>query len=431
MATTFRFASFCALVSLFAACGGDDGDVLDGGVDGAPPVGDAAPPGDVVTAGDALPPGCTSVTELPAAVETSVTVGPGCVIAHQVAIRNSAVLTVQPGTKVLMKSGGYFDIGSFTGGGALVAVGTAAAPITFTSAAATPQAGDWQCLFFGTGSTDSELSFVNLSHGGALCKVDGSGDNLATVIIRGGIRGFSNSAVTDSLSHGIKIENKAGVRAFANNTFARNGAGGEPSLWVAANEVVTLKTPNTFMDPDDYIRVDSTFSAGTSGTWLAQTVPLRATSLAINDMAQITFAAGLKLQMAGGTIEVFRGNLVSEGTPEAPVLITSGNPNPMPGDWGCIWYSSVQGTPALRNTVIEYAGSGMGCSGANYKMAVVLQDSVQIMGTTIRKIAGGGIRSGAACEVVLPWCAGVTFQELMTEALQCGPGGNMSLNCPP
>ncbi len=65
-----------------------------------------------------------------------------------------ATLTIEPGVVVRFKKGGYFKIEEFSSAtpatGALIANGTAAKPIRFTSAEAAPAIGDWIGLTFGS-----------------------------------------------------------------------------------------------------------------------------------------------------------------------------------------------------------------------------------------------------------------------------------------
>lgn len=62
-------------------------------------------------------------------------------------------LTIEPGVTLRFEPDGDFEVEHFSGTapatGALVAIGTAAAPITFTSAAVAPAAGDWVGITFG------------------------------------------------------------------------------------------------------------------------------------------------------------------------------------------------------------------------------------------------------------------------------------------
>lgn len=83
-------------------------------------------------------------------------------------------LTIEPGTTIQMFPGTAFDVEFVSSeqpaSGAVIAEGTADAPITFTSSAAVPAAGDWQGLQFG-GVADASNSFrhVRLEYTGADC----------------------------------------------------------------------------------------------------------------------------------------------------------------------------------------------------------------------------------------------------------------------
>jgi hypothetical protein len=69
------------------------------------------------------------------------------------AVTGVATLTIEPGVTVRFPAGGTMNIDATSGvdpaHGALIAIGTAAEPIVFTSDAATPAAGDWLGLGFG------------------------------------------------------------------------------------------------------------------------------------------------------------------------------------------------------------------------------------------------------------------------------------------
>lgn len=69
------------------------------------------------------------------------------------AVTGVATLTIEPGVTLKFHPGGRLRIDTTTGGatpakGALIAVGTAARPIVFTSVAAAPVAGAWQGIWF-------------------------------------------------------------------------------------------------------------------------------------------------------------------------------------------------------------------------------------------------------------------------------------------
>jgi hypothetical protein len=83
-------------------------------------------------------------------------------------------LTIEAGTTVKMHPGTGFEIehytGEFTASGAVVAHGTAAEPIVFTSAADVPAAGDWRGLSFGgVARTENSFQHVRIEYSGAWC----------------------------------------------------------------------------------------------------------------------------------------------------------------------------------------------------------------------------------------------------------------------
>ena len=85
-----------------------------------------------------------------------------------------AVLTVEPGTTILMEPAGFLSVAGSGDNAALVAVGTAAEPITFTSAALDPAPGDWQCVRIGADSSATDIRFTTFEYGGAPCAATGA-----------------------------------------------------------------------------------------------------------------------------------------------------------------------------------------------------------------------------------------------------------------
>jgi parallel beta-helix repeat protein len=78
------------------------------------------------------------------------------------------VVDIAPGATLTFASGVDLFVGYGSYGG-LTAIGTATAPITFTSSKATPSAGDWNGIWFGSNCEDSYtvLTYAEVSYGGA------------------------------------------------------------------------------------------------------------------------------------------------------------------------------------------------------------------------------------------------------------------------
>jgi hypothetical protein len=85
-----------------------------------------------------------------------------------------ATLTVEPGVTMKFEPQAQLRIQAFTGtdpaNAAIVAVGTAAKPIVFTSAAPAPKAGDWNGLWFGGAlEPTNRLDYVHIEYAGYDC----------------------------------------------------------------------------------------------------------------------------------------------------------------------------------------------------------------------------------------------------------------------
>lgn len=84
------------------------------------------------------------------------------------------ILTIEPGVTLKFLKGSALEIehytGEFSAPAAIVAVGTADQPITFTSAEPTPNAGDWRGLWFGgIARAENRLEHVRIDYTGADC----------------------------------------------------------------------------------------------------------------------------------------------------------------------------------------------------------------------------------------------------------------------
>jgi hypothetical protein len=158
-----------------------------------------------------------------------------------------ATLTIEPGVTVRFQKNGYFEVEQFSSStaaasGALVAQGTAAQPIVFTSAEAMPAPGDWIGLSFGSIPAASDaLDHVTVAYagkatsGGSLSCDSGAADGVAAdtgfseaAISFLGARPagavITNSSVLHSAHHGINSGWTGSAIDFtASNTFSDLG----------------------------------------------------------------------------------------------------------------------------------------------------------------------------------------------------------------
>jgi hypothetical protein len=118
-----------------------------------------------------------------------------------------------------------------------------------------------------------------------------------------------------------------------------------------------------------------------------------------------------------GTIDAFNANFNIEGTEADPVVFTSAQKEPKPGDWGCLLYSYSDVTPRIDHAIFEYAGSGRGCLGSSTKAAVIAPNSSNITNTIFRYIDGVGISTRFECNVDA-WCQN-QFIEVASGPFEC------------
>jgi Big-like domain-containing protein len=141
-------------------------------------------------------------------------------------------LTLRPGTEVRFAADRILSIGN-QGPAALIAIGTAEAPIRFVPDSATPTKGHWRGLHFWNAS-GSQLDHVIVTHAGAT----GTSYTYSNVNVHQEIGAFlTNSTLSDSLGCGVTrsdgnrpdttVVTTNFTLATYNNTFVNNDAGAQ------------------------------------------------------------------------------------------------------------------------------------------------------------------------------------------------------------
>lgn len=269
------------------------------------------------------------------------------------------VLTLEPGVMLRFNSSSWLQIGS-GGGGGLVAVGTAASPIVFESTNEEGEPGSWRGIVFGRNArAGGRLVDAVVRHGGQR-ELDVGG----CITVRGG----------DDADRPITIERttveqceQACVAAtegeFVFTSFTGNDLRDAPAgLHLSAAAAGSITTPQRY----DGVRLnriaDSVLSRHAS--WSAQPVPWvvrgvvqvegpSAPILTINAGTEVRFDDGAML--AAG-LEA-PGGLVVGGSAPAPVIFTSAQSVPAPGNWHGIFLGPMveEGT-RLDFLDLSYAG---------------------------------------------------------------------------
>jgi hypothetical protein len=181
--------------------------------------------------------------------------------------------------------------------------------------------------------------------------------------------------ISGSRSNGIHLIDGAGFSA-ASTDLTINGAASYPvSLWSSAVGTLpagdyTGNTSDEILIPaNEHIRWDTTmrnrgvpYHIGNDGTF----GDFRVMSGDENAPALLTIEPGVTLRFKrDGIFKVEHfiydgpasGALIAVGTADAPITLTSAEPNPAPGDWYGLWFTSdFDPRNRLEHVIIEYAG---------------------------------------------------------------------------
>jgi hypothetical protein len=283
------------------------------------------------------------------------------VVTAEIAVWEGGSLTIEPGCIVKFDKGASIGCG-WTTEGTIIAAGTAAHPILFTSNDPVPTRGDWRGLGFYEG-TQPETHF-------SYCTIDyaGEDDAQAVYVAWGGVLRMDHSTIRNSAGRGIYYEHAGHVEQFSNNTIT--DCAGYP-LALDPEYVRYLGTGNDYTGNAPGHDAIEIYYGGveTSGTWRNQGVPYRVTEgsevwVGTTETAIIlTIEAGTTIEFeadAGMTIgNIVQAGLIAEGTVTDPITFTSAASSPQPGAWRQIWIAgeSVDAQTRLSHCVIEYGGS--------------------------------------------------------------------------
>lgn len=299
-------------------------------------------------------------------------------LSNRITIEPGGQFTAEPGACIygLTKDASVYSYGKVT------AVGTKKNPITFTSGMPSPAPGDWNGLFISRSSADgSVLQYCNFSYAGSynygnLALGDQYADKPLTDILIEHCT-FSNSKY-DGLKLFFRSEATVHNCNFINNVscamnawecpiageYSGNAGSGNGlnSLVFDTNGSDLASSPDTVLEKNAigyYFNKWITIPKGASLTLEAGAVADYVSGIGF-DGGKLVLKSGSRLKMAkGSSIRVNNGGLlISSGTKKSPVLITSAEKSPNPGDWGGIcFYSASSASCSLVSTIVEYGGA--------------------------------------------------------------------------
>jgi subtilase family serine protease len=287
-------------------------------------------------------------------------------------------LNLGPGTLFRMAPGAFFAVS-----GTLLAPGTEQAPIILTAdkddtaggdsqhdgmlGASAPAKGDWESLIFGPGSDASVLTYTEVRYAGMTAP--GNRDFRNAIDINGTAKPtLRNILIRNAASHGVRVDASDPVLENIDVRFAD----GVPFFFgLAANPVVRGLTGSE--NGTEGIWINGGTLTDTVRRWDLVSMPYLLTGdLRISNTASLTLGPGVILKMAPAAWIADNGRFITEGTLEAPVVITSqkddsaggdtfhdgstGSAAPDPGDWEAIYFETGSNGSVLSYTDIRYGG---------------------------------------------------------------------------
>jgi hypothetical protein len=349
-------------------------------------------------------------------------------ITRNINVNGNATLTIQPGVVLRFAPDTLLSIG-YSGAAKLVATGTAASPITFTSSSASPGAGDWAGVqLWSNTMSGTSLGYVKLDYCGSkgdACVV-GTGVKSGRVTIDHAIIAHVGAG-----SDGILEKDVDSSFAIASCTFSDIPS--TPTQQYA----ISLYAPS-------FAGIDSTNAFNGSpvqlmGGTIASNTTWRniGTPVMVSADVKIGGAAKPTLTLAAGSVFEFAadvgislgysaaGSLNIAGTATSNVVLTSAAGTPGAGDWNGIilWSNS---SAKITYATISYAGSTTASSSYGAVSLVSNDDSLEIRNSTISHSAeyGVGIPCKSTATVVN---VGNTFTSNALGDVGPGPSG---VGCP-
>jgi len=268
-------------------------------------------------------------------------------------VDNNSVLTIQPGTVIKFATGASLTIG-YTNNATLIALGTSAKPIIFTSSALAPAAGAWKGLILYPNTlNNTSLAYCNIQYAG-------SNSDVAALNLIGCDISVNNCTISNSGSFGILAyyqNSHGGFVTFTNNAITNTVKYG---LEIDAEELGSIGTGNTFTSTKG-VHLSGNYTNTTAHTWKNLGVPyIISNELDID--GNLTIEAGTTFKFdANGSISVgYYGSttFIADGTSASPITFTSSAATPTAGAWSSItFYENTQTNSKMNFCIVDYAGA--------------------------------------------------------------------------
>lgn len=300
------------------------------------------------------------------------------VVTSSITVAAGKTLTIQPGVLVKFNSDKYMQAY-----GQILAAGTSANPIVFTSNQTTPTAGYWASLYLNPAAAPaSQFSYVTLSYCGrsdnacfvsngaspTLDHVTISNSSTAGLLVTGATASVSvvDSVFRNNVGYGINVSSAATLNltnsSILDNTGYALGAEAKTSLLGLTGLTVTGNgsgAKNYIYYRGGTITGNETWRPGM--TWLmAATTYVGSVS---NSAAQLTVMPGVRVEVGYHLFLGLYGRILAPGTAANPIVFTSNQAAPTAGYWNTVYfYAGAASGSQFSYVTFSYCGySNSGC----------------------------------------------------------------------
>jgi len=283
----------------------------------------------------------------------------------------SSEIAIEEGTTVLMGDDTSIyvqDQGTFS------TLGTASAPVTFTSFKTTPAAGDWRNIeIYPSAGAGSRFDYTVFEYGGGY----GNGFGMLRLVSGGASVEVTNSTFRNGRLHAVQFETESDIVGFTGNSFDNI----ESELIQIHPDAVASLSPITSTNNTIGVVLIKGGDTLADGTWKDLSVPYE-TDGHIYILSTITVEAGVSLLM-GDYLAFYvqdMGALILDGTSTAHITVTSAKPAPAAGDWKNFEiYGSASANSRFSFTDIQYGGATGGADNygqlfLDYDAEITLED---------------------------------------------------------
>ena len=302
-------------------------------------------------------------------------------VRHSTSTAVLVTLTIQPGVEIRFNSGTMLQVGSSSYLGALIAQGTEAEPIKFTSSSANPVPGSWEGIYFHDRTNDSTtimehciVEYAGQTYNANIYCYYSNPKIINSIIKNSQVHGvytygssplIQNCQFIENTQDGIYCDDNAYPKA-NNNIFTGNGAS---TINAHPGKITNVIGNSGSGNGINAIKIRGA-DIGENVTWVKQDLPFLITgdvlvrhststaalvTLTIQPGVEIRFNSGTMLQVGSSS---YLGALIAQGTEAEPIKFTSSSANPVPGSWEGIYFHdrTNDSTTLMEHCIVEYGG---------------------------------------------------------------------------